>query len=150
MREACAEVLFDDPATPEQDWQLFHESLREYLKDRRAPAVCAWQDRLAEWGHAWRACAGRPSAELYALRWGATHLGEQLENARGAKDNERTARLEDRLVAMVEDADWRKRTMRVCGHAEPLRRGIHLAQTVAVARHRAAMTDATRERVARQ
>jgi len=28
-REACAEVLLDDPATPEHDWQLFHESLRE-------------------------------------------------------------------------------------------------------------------------
>jgi hypothetical protein len=147
--EACAEVLCDDPATPEQDSQLFHESLREYLKERRGAAVRAWQDRLAEWSHAWRACAGHSSAELYALRWGATHLGEQLENARGAKDDDRAARLEDRLVAMVEDADWRKRTMRACGHAEPLRRGIHLAQTVAVARHKAAMTDATRERVAR-
>ncbi len=148
-RAACAEVLVDDPATPEEDWQLFHESLREYLhaRDRRGGPVADWQRRLADHGLGWRSLRG--PAEAYALRATALHLAEtaarDLEDRREA---EATAR-EDQLVALVEDDAWRARSFRVLGNAEALRRAVQLAQVVAVKRHRAAPTEASRKRVAR-
>ena len=68
-----------------------------------------------------------------------------LEDRREA---EATAR-EDQLVALVEDDAWRARSFRVLGNAEALRRAVQLAQVVAVKRHRAAPTEASRKRVAR-
>jgi hypothetical protein len=158
--DACAEVLMDDPSTPARDWQLFHESLREYLRDHRAEGVRRAQDRLADWGRDFRGLAGRPQAEAYALRWTATHLAEGRAQATAARSEERAREREDQLLALVEDEAWRRRSLRVCGNAEALRRGIRLSQQIAVARHRAALDDAqgarnppaieaTRARVAR-
>ena len=148
---ACLEVLMDDPATPELDWQLFHESLRDYLFKTRPGEVHAWQDKLGEWALDWRRFKDtKEAAESYALRWGATHLAERAARARARMGSEDlAAKCDEQLLALVDDPDWRARSMRVCGNAESLRRGIRLAQRVAVARYRASKTDADRARVAR-
>ena len=155
---ACAEVLLDDPATPEKDWQLFHESLREYLHTKHSGSVAAWQGRLAEWGLQWRTVADDPRladgrdgrcAEAYALRWTATHLDETLEHRREADKPDAVRDRQKELLALVEDDAWRARSFRLLGNGEALRRGIRLAQGVAVAWHREAPTTASARRVAR-
>ncbi|MEN9396382.1 MAG: hypothetical protein RLZ81_912 [Pseudomonadota bacterium] len=154
--EACAEVLLDDPATPEDDWQLFHESLREYLHDRHAGPVIIWQRRLADWGQGWRTLSALSMAprdqratETYALRWTAVHLEETMEAARQTGQADELTRREGQLLALVEDEAWRARSFLLCGNAEALRRGVQLAQQVAVARFRHSQTSADALRVAR-
>jgi hypothetical protein len=152
---ACAEVLMDDPATPEKDWQLFHESLREYFLAERRAEVDAWHKRLADWAEGWQGFVERPAARSYALRWGATHLEERrLWAARkGVAEVYRACQF--KILALVDDPSWRSASMRVCGNAESMRRGIHFAQQVAVEWYRAApeadaaLRDERRARVAR-
>lgn len=133
---ACSEVLMDDPATPERDWQLFHESLREYFLAERGAEVDAWHERLARWGEDWRSLEERPAARSYALRWGATHLEARRLWARRTRVDTIHTACQDKILALVDDADWRNASVRVCGNAESMRRGIHFAQQVAVERFR--------------
>ena len=156
-QRACSEVLIDDPATPEEDWQLFHESLREYLRDKHGGPVAVWQRRLADWGLGWRnlrcdaLASGQAlrSAELYALRWTPSHLAETAAHERKAQQLEACEQRENQLVSLMEDDAFRERAFLICGNAEALRRGLQLAQVVAVKRHRDAFTPDTRSRVAR-
>ena len=156
-QRACSEVLIDDPATPEEDWQLFHESLREYLRDKHSGPVAVWQRRLADWGLGWRnlrcdaLASGQAlrSAELYALRWTPSHLAETAAHERKAQQPEACEKRENQLVSLMEDDAFRERAFLICGNAEALRRGLQLAQVVAVKRHRVAFTAGTRSRVAR-
>ena len=156
-QRACSEVLIDDPATPEEDWQLFHESLREYLRDKHGGPVAVWQRRLADWGLGWSTlgcdalASGQAlrSAELYALRWTPSHLAETAAHDRKARNDEACETRENQLVSLMENDSFRERAFLICGNAEALRRGLQLAQVVAVRRHRAAFTPETRSRVAR-
>ena len=152
---ACAEVLIDDPGTPEEDWQLFHESLREYLKGQRSGDVAAWQRRLADWGLGWRDLATLPlgprdrrATEAYALRWTAVHLDETARTAGQNAQADEVARRQGQLLGLVEDEAWRERSFLVSGSAESLRGAVQLAQRVAVARYRGGTTPADARRVA--
>ncbi len=146
---ACAEVLMDDPATPQKDWQLFHESLREYFVARRRAEVDAWHERLAEWARDWRRFEARPDARSYAIRWGATHLDMRLTWARANQVPSVAEDCEKAILGLVDDPAWRSTSMRVCGNAESMRRGIHFAQAIAIGHHRVRETPETRARVAR-
>ena len=155
-REACAEVLLDDPATPEHDWQLFHESLREYLRDKHAGPVIAWQRRLADWGLRWQVLTNlemddrnQRATEAYALRWTALHLDEVTTHAQKVDQKDEVARRQGELLGLVEDEAWRARSFLRTGNAEALRRAVQLAQQVAVARYRESQSPADALRVAR-
>lgn len=150
---ACAEVLMDDPGTPEEDWQLFHESLRDHLLSHRTQQVIEWRMALADWGLEWQDLPGRIDTmhprderliETYALRWTAVHLEEMrshFQSRHPAKAQER----EQQLLALVENEAWRERSFLRCGNAEALRRAVQLAQQVAVARYRQALLRAEDE-----
>ena len=77
----CMELLYEDPLTPDiLDYQLFHESLREYLRatDGKACRKIAKQvtDLCADW-------QSREEQSLdYALQFASTHLHEQNDGAR--------------------------------------------------------------------
>ena len=153
---ACAEVLIDDPATPEDDWQLFHESLREYLLTTRAGPVVTWRRHLADWGRDWKPLAklelgsrDQRVTEMYALRWTAVHLDEMAIQALQVGQTDEVAIREGQLLELVEDAAWRERSFLKCGNAEALRRGVQLAQQVAVARYRQSNAPADALRVAK-
>ncbi len=149
-------MLYDDPSTSEEDWQLFHESLREYLHAKWATAVIGWQRQLADWGFSWRSLASLPisngygrAAETYAMRWTAIHLDEMTRSAKEAGQAAEQKRREDQLLTLVEDEGWRARSFLLCGNAEALRRALQLAQHVAVARYRGSGASTEALRVAR-
>jgi hypothetical protein len=153
---ACSEVLIDDPSRPEE-WQLFHESLREYLHATCAARVVEWQCRLAQWGRDWRLLSALPSlsprdrraAEVYALRRTAIHLDETARSIRSVGCESDLRDVEDQLIALVEDEAWRVRSFLLCGNAEALRHAIQLAQQIAVARYRSTGSSVDALRVAK-
>jgi len=65
----------EDPSTPdEEDFQLFHESLREWLRKKYQRECEAMQQTLAERCNSWQEFTG--SARRYALAFGAQHLDD--------------------------------------------------------------------------
>jgi hypothetical protein len=82
--EAAMEVLFENPFTPDVlDYQLFHESLRDYLKKRYPAEARRWNGRLAEWCGGWVTLAGE--SRVYALKHGVQHLEQaRLEGTTAA------------------------------------------------------------------
>jgi NACHT domain len=75
----AAEVLVEQPASSGQPaFLLFHESLREYLRQRHPEEVLRWDRRLADWCGSWESLSGPPRE--YALEHGMRHL-EALRQA---------------------------------------------------------------------
>ncbi len=99
---ACMEVLYEDPMTPEvDDYQLFHESLREWLRANRESGCRAAQRRLADACCSWKDLEGEAVLH-YALEFGAAHL-------RAGDDHER-------LWELLSDEEYRSRQAEELGH----------------------------------
>ena len=132
----CRELLFENPLTALiEDYQLFHESLREHLRDTHRSAVEAWEEHLADWCANWRDQRGdlvhpRGEQRAYAMRHAVAHLADSANlkerNDRPGEANERR----DRLVALVEDDAWRRECFEACGDPAPLRQGFAHAQRI--------------------
>jgi hypothetical protein len=86
----CRELLFENPLTASvEDYQLFHESLREHLRDTRGDDVLAWEEALADWCAGWRLPSGdqrhpRGERRAYAMRHAVGHLAESARCARAS------------------------------------------------------------------
>ncbi len=139
---ACLELLFENPLTEEhKDYQLFHESLREHLRDKSASDVLAWERRLAGYCADWRSADGDPRHHGerlgYAMAHGVPHLAacrsRALEQGRAGEASKRG----DAILALVEDEAWRALCFQACGNGAPLQRAIRHAQDVVRARDRA-------------
>jgi hypothetical protein len=83
---ACMELLYEDPLTPEvDDYQLFHESLREWMRAKRSGECRRARHLLADRCLAWRDIEDA-APRSYALRFTAEHL-------KATEDHERLWRL---------------------------------------------------------
>lgn len=136
------EVLFENPLTARwDDYQLFHESLREYLRDRYRADVARWERALADWCAAWRTPAGDPRhapiERRYAMAYAVPHLAACRQRALDAGQEAEARALGDTILALVEDSDWREQLFRTCGNDAPLKRAILLAQRVVLDRDQA-------------
>ena len=70
------EVLYENPLTEEVlDYQLFHESFREYLVKEKAKEVSDASDRIIDFCATWKALEGNWE-QRYALEHYAAHLSE--------------------------------------------------------------------------
>jgi len=73
LHEAAPEALYPTGETPpDEAVQLFHESLREWLREQHSAACREMQERLAEKTAAWGS-RENGTARRYALRYGAVH-----------------------------------------------------------------------------
>ncbi len=69
---ACLELLYENPHTPAiEDYQLFHESLRDYLRLRYRKECVALEKQLYDWCLGWNDLADE--SRKYALRHLAGH-----------------------------------------------------------------------------
>jgi hypothetical protein len=123
------EVLYENPMTSHlDDYQLFHESLREYIKLHYNTEVLRWEKRLAEWSLGWEDLIGE--MKTYALRHGVTHLVDQhnrlLDEGGKAKD------LFVTICNLVDREDYREAIFRHCGNDGPLRMALRKAQRLLV------------------
>ncbi|MEI8371826.1 MAG: ATP-binding protein [Planctomycetota bacterium] len=75
--DAVMEILLENPLTPDVlDYQLFHESLRDYLKARYPGEAARWNTILAQWCGRWAELLG--DAKTYALKFGVRHLESEV------------------------------------------------------------------------
>jgi tetratricopeptide (TPR) repeat protein len=92
--DGCRELLFEDPLTHHaDDYQLFHESLREWLGKNHVKECQVMAKRLADFCFEWTHIEDN-EARKYALAHAAEHLFKQ-------KDHER-------LWALLQDENYRK------------------------------------------
>ncbi len=109
--DRAREVLVDNPLTPTiVDYQLFHDSMRDFLRRSYSAKIAEWERRLVDWCGRWRAHrdAGRNDPEIscltYALRHYAGHLAARKRHAE--------------LVALLRDEEYRRTQIETLGSYE--------------------------------
>jgi hypothetical protein len=133
---ACMEILLENELTEHfDDYQLFHESLREYLKRNRPAEISRWQEALADWVFDWGSKDDPTHARVegvrrYAAQHAVPHLYECWVHARNDGNSRKEAARADQVISLVNDSDWREMVYRTCGNAGPLQRALVLAQRV--------------------
>jgi hypothetical protein len=132
---ACMELLYENPLTEDlDDYQLFHESLREHLRQQKGSDVIAWEEKLADWASDWREDNGDPrhrgERQTYAMAHAVPHQADcrvrDLAQGRVGRASERG----QIIVGLVEDEPWRAACFKACGNGAPLQRAIRHAQDV--------------------
>jgi hypothetical protein len=114
------------------DYQLFHESLREYLLQKHGSATSARETAVADWCLGWR--DHRDESRAYALRHGVLHLVADHHAARQSHDDQRAERRIRQACELLDDEEFRTATFRACGNAVPLRSGLLAVQRILVSR----------------
>lgn len=126
---SCMELLIENPLTEKLlDYQLFHESLREYLVKYYKADLKKWQSRLSEWCHGWEDLDG--DKKKYALEYLIDHLAISYSYAEDKTDgNEQEAKkLLNEMIKAVENKEFREKIFLACGNDEPLKRGLSIIQ----------------------
>jgi len=81
VMSTLVEVLYENPITENVlDYQLFHESLREYLKKDRATEVAKAEHKIIEFCERWKTLEGKYEQQ-FVLRHYAAHLFSQQNEA---------------------------------------------------------------------
>jgi len=134
---ACLEFLYENPQTKYlDDYQLFHESLREYLSKTYKKELTESQERICDWSLKWKLPNGdigfQEERLTYAMRFSIEHLFESylihLEMKRiGSAEERRT-----HLFTLTESEDWRALNFETCGNGEAIGKGYYYLQRVLV------------------
>lgn len=130
---ACAEILSvrDTPGQARR-YQLFHESLREFLRARYPDEARDLRATLARWCAEWRQLRGE--AEGYAVLNLAPHIEQARRDAlEDARPDEASAHA-DTLFAALEGETFRTRSVLLSGNFTALRRDLKLGQRAAMHR----------------
>ena len=132
---ACMELLYENPLTEDiDDYQLFHESLREHLREKSGRDVIAWEERLAEWAADWKTEDGDPrhtgERQAYAMAYAVPHQADWRDRALAAGQSGAAAKRGEIILSLVEDEPWRAACFKACGNGTPLQRAIRHAQDV--------------------
>ncbi len=107
-------------------YQLFHESLRDYLRAQFPAEIARQAERLADWCRAWSGL--EPVDRRYAVRHALAHLADSETRATERQATEQAAQRLDQLCALIEDPPFREAIFEYVGHANPLQQGIVLTQ----------------------
>ena len=132
---ACMELLYENPLTENyDDYQLFHESLREHLREKHGRDVIAWEEKLAEWASTWKDGEGSLVHEAerlhYAMSNAVPHQADCRRRAVEAGRQPEARKRGDTILSLVEDEDWRALSFKACGNGTPLQQAIRHAQEV--------------------
>jgi hypothetical protein len=132
---ACLEFLYENPLTESvEDYQLFHESLREYLTKTYPAAIQLCKERICDWSLKWRSINGDVAytGDLlsYAMHFSTEHLFESYINHKsekrpGAEDKRRAE-----LFELTTNDRWRQLNFEVCGNGEALYKSYYFLQRV--------------------
>ena len=133
----CSELLFENPITTTvEDYQLFHESLREYLKEKYSTEINQWNEQLADYCKDWQEenkdLKLQKAALRYAMSFAATHLYDSWNVNKEDKPSKAKERKES-LLELIDNQEWRNKNFEVLGNAKALQQTYLLAQKVIVA-----------------
>lgn len=99
------EVLYENPFTEHVlDYQLFHESFREYLVKEKKSQVNDASERIIDFCSSWKSCDG-----LWEQRYPLEYYSEHLADS---KKEERT----ERLISLIYDEDFIKTQQNILEH----------------------------------
>jgi hypothetical protein len=140
----CRECLYDNPETEEvEDYQLFHESMREYLLVRKRGECEKWKRRLADWCEDWRNEVKSELARDYAVSYRIDHQWDWTQHLRENRRFDEVEKREQSITKSMEDKHFRSELFLRCGHPETLRRNLQMAQKILLKRE----GDGNRKRV---
>lgn len=138
MIHGCREVLHENPLTEDiEDYQLFHESLREYLQSKYMSDVVRWDEHLADWCLGW--AEFKSELRRFAVANAIPHLlssyRRHMDDRHRAADGERlAAERYNQMLALVDDAEFRKAVFQTCGNSAPLQNALLSVQRLIVER----------------
>jgi len=125
----CRECLYDSPETEDvEDYQLFHESMREYLLDRKRAECEKWKRRLADWCEDWSNEEKSELARDYAVSYRIDHQWDWAGHLRENRRPEEAGQREESIIRAMENGHFRSELFLRCGHPETLRRNLQRAQ----------------------
>jgi hypothetical protein len=135
MLYACLEFLYENPLTEGiADYQLFHESLREYLNKTYSVELNNCNERICDWALTWKSENGDLSytGELlgYAMHFSTSHIFESYLNHRNTKRFAAAKRRRDELFDLLGNDSWRKLNFETCGNGESLSMGFYFLQRI--------------------
>ena len=134
----CSELLFENPITTNvEDYQLFHESLREYLKEKYSTEINQWNEKLADYCKDWQEenkdLKLQKAALRYAMSFAATHLYDSWNVNKKMDKPSKAKERKESLIELIDNQDWRNKNFEVLGNAKALQQTYLLAQKVIVA-----------------
>lgn len=134
----CSEFLFENPITTTvEDYQLFHESLREYLKEKYSNEINEWNEKLADYCKDWQEenkdLKLQKSALRYAMSFAASHLYDSCQENKKLDKPSKAKERKESLLELIDNQEWRNKNFEVLGNAKALQQTYLLAQKVIVA-----------------
>jgi hypothetical protein len=135
LLSACLEFLYENPLTQElEDYQLFHESLREFLTKTYPTELQACKERICDWSLKWRLNNGDIAFEHdrlgYAMHFATEHLFESyIYFTQNKKQNSAIAR-KKQLFDLIGNEEWRAMNFETCGNGEALGRSYYFLQRI--------------------
>ena len=135
---ACLELLYENPLTEQvEDYQLFHESLREYLKETYPKEISEWNEKLSYYCSHWIDEKGdqvlQDESLAYAMSFAAVHLYDSwIENKKNNKNSVVSER-KKMMLSLIENKEWRYKNFEISGNANALGIAYTLCQKVIIA-----------------
>lgn len=135
MLYACLEFLYENPLTEGvEDYQLFHESLREYLSKTYPTELNNCKERICDWSLNWKSQNGDLSyaedLRAYAMHFSTEHLFESYLFHRKAKRIGAANARRVELFELVSDDSWRQVNFETCGNGESLSMSFYFLQRI--------------------
>lgn len=135
MLYACLEFLYENPLTESiEDYQLFHESLREYLTKSYPAEILLCKESICDWSIKWKTNNGDVaySGDLltYAMHFSTEHLFESYINHKREKRTGAAEKRRAELFELTDNNEWRQLNFEACGNGEALSKSYYFLQRV--------------------
>ena len=124
----CLEFLYENPLTASvDDYQLFHESLRTYLKNTYPDKFLKKRRRLAEYCADWRTYDGDTDSLnyyhdlAYKMAHAIPHLYEEWQNTNPEHQKSDRKHFEEQILQLTDNPEWRACAFNALGNGEALR-----------------------------
>mgnify|MGYP006423956629 CR=1 FL=1 len=128
----CLELLVDDNSLKNPGYQLFHESLREYLLEKYPDECAALRQQLTQWCENWEQMFDKHGG-LRARRFAVSNLIPLLcdshEYALAQEEEQTAAKLDEKILNLADNPEFRKTAIRLTGNPSSIQRDLTLAQT---------------------
>lgn len=134
--DTCMELLFENPLTELlEDYQLFHESLREYLKETYRKEYRECEAVIADWSVAWHKPNSWDPAYVddslhYAMQYGADHLYESYQVCLAHKQSAGAKERRDQLFGLIKQPAWRALNFEIAGNGYAVAKSYAYAQRI--------------------
>jgi len=131
----CLEFLYENPLTESvEDYQLFHESLREYLTKTYTIELQSCKEQICDWSLQWQYENGdvRYLGNMlsYAMHFSTEHLFESYSHHFATNRIAATSNRRNQLFDLTRNEIWRKLNFEICGNGEAIAKSYYFLQRI--------------------